>query len=130
MTWAFNFVFMNQQYLVLQSTGSRFWMLLRHHLLFGLRKSEIQKTMPWCFRPNYGLAVTSIIDCFEVFREKPGDLLCHAATWSSYKHYNTVKYLISVTPQGTVSFVSKGYGGRVSDKLITEDCGYFCKLLR
>ena len=71
-------------------------------------KSEVQKTMPWCFRPNYGLSVTSIIDCFELFIEKPGDLLCCAATWSTYKNYNTAKYLISVTPQETVSFVSKG----------------------
>ncbi len=84
--------------------------------------------MPWCFRPNYGLSVTSIIDCFELFIEKPGDLLCRAATWSTYENYNTAKYLISVTPQGTVSFVSKRYGGRVFDKYITEDCGYLCKL--
>ena len=63
--------------------------------------------MPWCFRSNYGLAVTSIIDYFEVFIEKPGDLLCRAATWSSYKHYNTAKYLISVTPQGTVILYRK-----------------------
>lgn len=91
-------------------------------------KSEIQKTMPWCFRLNYGVKVTSIIDCFELFIEKPGDLLCRSATWSNYKNYNTAKYLISITPQGTVSFVSKGYGGRVSDKHITEDCGYLYKL--
>ena len=57
--------------------------------------------MPWCFRSNFGLSFTSIIDCFELFIEKPGDLLCHAATWSQYKHYNnTAKYLLSVTPQG------------------------------
>ena len=51
-----------------------------------------------------------------------------AVTWSTYKHHNTVKYLISITPQGTVSFISKGYGGRVSDKYITENCGYLKKL--
>lgn len=91
-------------------------------------KENVQKTMPWCFMPQYGLDVTSIIDCFEIFIEKPSDLLCRAATWSNYKHYNTAKYLISVTPQGTVNYVSKGYGGRVSDKYITEDSGYLYKL--
>ena len=34
----------------------------------------LQKTMPFCFRPNYGLKVTGIIDCFEIFIEKPSDL--------------------------------------------------------
>lgn len=92
-------------------------------------REQLKKTMPWCFRSQYGLKVTSIIDCFELFIEKPGDLMSKAATWSTYKHYNTAKYLISVTPQGTVSFISKGYGGRVSDKFITENSGYLAKLL-
>ena len=91
-------------------------------------REELQKTMPWCFRTHYDLKVTSIIDCFELFIEKPTALMARAATWSTYKHHNTVKYLISITPQGTVSFVSKGYGGRVSDKYITENCGYLYKL--
>lgn len=54
--------------------------------------------------------------------------MAKAATWSTYKHHNTVKYLISITPQGAVSFISKGYGGSVSDKYITENCGYLYKL--
>ena len=29
-------------------------------------RESLQKTMPFCFRPNYGLRVTSIIDCFEL----------------------------------------------------------------
>ena len=91
-------------------------------------REELQKTMPWCFRSHYDLKVTSIIDCFELFIEKPTALMAKAATWSTYKHHNTVKYLISITPQGTVSFISKGYGGRVSDKYITENCGYLYKL--
>ena len=97
-------------------------------LIFWPEKEAIQKTMPWCFRPHYGLQVSSIIDCFELYVEKPGDLLCRTVTWSQYKHYNTAKYLISVTPQGTVNFVSKGYAGRASDKFITEDCGYLRKV--
>ena len=91
-------------------------------------REELHKTMPWCFRSKYDLRVTSIIDCFELFIEKPTALMARCATWSTYKHHHTVKYLISITPQGTVSFISKGYGGRVSDKHITEDCGYLYKL--
>lgn len=39
-----------------------------------------------------------------------------------------MKYLIGITPQGTISFISKGWGGRASDKQITENCGFLQKL--
>lgn len=40
-----------------------------------------------------------------------------------------MKYLIGITPQGAISFISKGWGGRDSDKHITENCGILNKLL-
>ncbi len=92
-------------------------------------RESLQKTMPFCFRPNYGLRVTSIIDCFELFIEKPSALLAKSGNWSQYKHYNTAKYLIGITPQGIISFISNGWGGRVSDKHIVENSGYLRHLL-
>ena len=38
------------------------------------------------------------------------------------------KYLFCVTPSGTVSFISKSYGGNASDRFITETCGILKKL--
>lgn len=90
---------------------------------------SLQKTMPFCFRLNYGLKVASIIDCFELFIEKPSNLLAKSCTWSQYKHYNTAKYLISTTPQGVISYISNSWGGRVSDKYIVENSGYLPHLL-
>ena len=92
-------------------------------------RENLRMTMPFCFRPNYGLRVTSIIDCFELFIEKPLNLLAKSCTWSQYKHYNTAKYLISVTPQGIISYISNGWGGRVSDKYIVENSGYLRHLV-
>ena len=46
-----------------------------------------------------------IIDCTEVFIEKPSDLLVQAQVWSNYKHHLTLTFLIGITPQGTISYV-------------------------
>ena len=80
--------------------------------------------MPVCFQSKYELQVISIIDCFKISIEKPSNFLAKSCIWSQYKHYNTAKYLISITPQGVVSSVSRGWGEWVSDKHIVENCGY------
>ena len=61
--------------------------------------------------------------------ERPSDLLACAQVWSNYKHHSTVKFLIAITPQGTISFISKCAGGRISDKEITERSGIMDHLL-
>ena len=91
-------------------------------------REELKMTLPACFREKFSSCAV-IIDCFEVFIDRPSCLLARAQTWSSYKHHNTAKFLIGITPQGTVSFISKGWGGRASDKFITEHCGVLNKLL-
>ena len=53
--------------------------------------------------------------------DSPISLKAHAQTWSNYKHSNTIKFLIGIAPQGAVT--SKGWGGRVSNVHLTENCG-------
>ncbi len=64
-----------------------------------------------------------VIDCTEFFIQKPSSLLAQNITWSEYKHNNTLKVLIGTSPSGMVVFVSVVYGGRVSDRFITEATG-------
>ena len=84
--------------------------------------------MPNCFKVAFGNKTTIIIDCYEIFIEKPSNLMAKSQTYSNYKSRNTVKVLIGITPQGTISFVSKTWGGRTSDKFLTENCGFLNKL--
>lgn len=38
-----------------------------------------------------------------------------------------VRFLVCVCPGGTITFISVEFGGRASDKAITERCGLFDK---
>ena len=80
--------------------------------------------MPQCFMYSFGRKVTVVIHCFEIFIEKRSNLLARAQTFSNYKNHNTIKILIGITPQGTITYVSEAGGGRTSDKYITENCGF------
>ena len=91
-------------------------------------REELRKTMPLDFKTNFKKCVV-IIDCFEIFCERPTPLKARAQTYSSYKHHNTVKFLIGIAPQGVITFISKGWGGRVSDQHLTENSGLLDLLL-
>lgn len=90
---------------------------------------QLWKTTPMCFRKHFSTKTVVIIDCFEVFINKPKNLTARAQTFSSYKHHNTVKFLIGIAPQGVVSYISKAWGGRTSDKHLTENCNLLNNLL-
>ena len=68
-------------------------------------REELWRTMPRCFQYTFSKATTIIIDCFEIYIDRPSNLLARAQTYSHYKSHNTVKVLIGITPQGSVCFV-------------------------
>ena len=97
-------------------------------LVFWPEREQLKQSMPMCFRNSFPKC-TVIIDCFEIFIEKSTDQLARAQTYSSYKSHNTIKYLIGIAPQGVITFISKGWRGRTSDKHITENAGFLKHLL-
>ena len=93
------------------------------YLIYWPEKLALRKNIPTCFKKNYNRCV-SIVDCTEIFKQRPHNLNARAKTWSNYKHHNTIKYFIGCAPSGAINFISDGWGGRVSDKEITRKCGF------
>ena len=62
-----------------------------------------------------------IIDATEFFIEKPTSPCAQKATWSDYKHRNTVKLLVGIAPNGTSIFISKLWSGSTSDRKIVQE---------
>ena len=65
--------------------------------------------------------VQVILDCTELFVQNPSKLDARKQLYSNYKHHITYKFLIGISPQMGVTYVSRMYGGRASDKFITTD---------
>lgn len=79
--------------------------------------------MPQVFKDLYP-RTRCIIDCSEIFIERPLSYQARAKTYSNYKKNNTVKFLIGITPNGAISFISTCWGGRATDKIITQKSGF------
>ena len=75
------------------------------HLIKWPDWETLRETVPSSFRKYFSKCCV-IIECTEVFIEQPSDLLARAQVWSNYKHHSTIKILIGITPQGTISYVS------------------------
>ena len=68
--------------------------------------------------------LADIINCTEVFFETPKSLEVQSASWSEYKHHNTVKCLVCVALNSSVIYVSEGYTGQISDKALAKHSGF------
>lgn len=72
--------------------------------------------------------IQAIIFIYYINIEKPVDPIRDYLTLSDKSKSNVIKYLISVTPNGYIDFVSSGYGGRATDAEIVEYSSYFSTL--
>ena len=59
-------------------------------------------------------------DATELRMQTPSCPFCQRATWSQYKHHNTVKCLVMCSPCGAVIYVSPGFPGRITDPRLVE----------
>ncbi len=86
-------------------------------------REEIKKNLPALFRSPPFNSVRCIIDCSEIFIDRPTSLSASAMTYSNYKSHDTIKFLVGISPTGSITFLSKSWGGWASDKTITKSSG-------
>lgn len=85
------------------------------------------KYRPAVFQEKGYDTVDGILDCTEIFIEKPSSYRVQSETYSSYKKANTAKGLVVCAPNGFVTFVSDLAPGRKSDKDLTIESGVLKK---
>lgn len=85
--------------------------------------------LPEVFQNEVFRKVKCVIDCTDIFIERPSNLKARAQTYSNYKRHNTIKILVGASPSGCITFLSSCWGGRVSDRQITTESGILDKLL-
>lgn len=89
-------------------------------------KEQVKSTLPKQFK--YFPKTRAIIDCTEFFIQKPSLPSSQRVTWSQYKHHNTFKSLVGISPTGAFTFISKLFTGSISDRRIVEESGFVNKL--
>ena len=87
----------------------------------------IRFNLPKSFKKHFP-ETRIIIDCSEVFVQKPRSVAAQRLTYSTYKSHNTFKFLLGIAPNGQVTFLSKLYSGSISDRRIVLKSGFIEKL--
>ena len=92
---------------------------LLQHLIFSPDEEALIATTPTRLKKQ-----GAILDCSEIFIEVPKDHKIQSLTWSGYKHHNILKFLICGAPDSSIVFISDLWLGGISDKKLTNSCGY------
>lgn len=92
--------------------------LILKPLIIWPSKNSIENNIPKGFI-NF-MSTRVIVDGTETAIETPKCLACRIRTYSFYKGCHTIKFMVGISPDGLITFVSDVFGGKASDKHIFE----------
>lgn len=115
------------------STASRYIITWSNLCYFSLgsvpiwpTREQVNDTMPTSFKNTYP-STRCIIDCTEIFCQRPSSLSTQSSLYSHYKSHVTYKGLVGISPSGAITFVSQLFDGSISDKAIVKQSGFLQK---
>ncbi|KAG5277764.1 hypothetical protein AALO_G00091130 [Alosa alosa] len=73
-------------------------------------------------------AAVVMLDCLEIPIQRPKSMKGREQTYSYQRHTYTMKYLVAMTPQGAIAFISPAIGGRATDMQVAEASGILERL--
>ena len=86
-------------------------------------RKQVDQYMPESFKKAYP-STRCIIDCIELFCQRPSSLLAQSALYSHYKSHVTYKGLVRISPSGSITFISQLFDGSIPDKEIVSRSGF------
>lgn len=92
-----------------------------------INRHELER-LPEAFRGIFRKCV-GVLDCFELQVQKTSKRSDRQQMWSDYKARHTAKFLVAMGPTGVIMYVSKAYGGRMSDIEVVKKSPFFLKQL-
>ena len=98
--------------------------LLGDELIQWLPRYKVYANLPKMFLRDH-VTTRCIIDCSEIYIQRPKSLHTQATTWSDYKKHETIKFLIGIAPSGFITFISDCYGELTTDRIICTDSNFY-----
>ncbi|XP_076134092.1 uncharacterized protein LOC143116696 [Alosa pseudoharengus] len=93
-------------------------------------RSSLLAAVPPAYASSLGHAASAVVvlDCLEIPIQRPNSMKGREQTYSYQRHTYTMKYLVAMTPQGAIAFISPAIGGRATDMQVAEASGILERL--
>jgi len=89
-------------------------------------RNQVDEAMLDSFKRTHP-STRCIIDCTEMYCQRPSSLSTQSSLYSQYKSHVTYKRLLGIAPSGAMTFVSQLFDGSISDKDIVRKSGFLPK---